>query len=57
MVGFRIAFLLSGTIIVETVFALPGIGRLFTDFRLSAWTTRWSSRWWCWPCSLWLSTF
>lgn len=36
VVGFRIAFLLSGTIIVETVFALPGIGRLFTDsvFRL-----------------------
>lgn len=36
VIGFRIAFLLSGTIIVETVFALPGIGRLFTDsvFRL-----------------------
>ncbi|MEZ4559085.1 MAG: ABC transporter permease [Caldilineaceae bacterium] len=36
VVGFRIAFLLSGTIIVETVFAMPGIGRLFTDsvFRL-----------------------
>jgi peptide/nickel transport system permease protein len=31
VVGFRIAFLLSGTIVVETVFALPGIGRLFTD--------------------------
>ena len=31
VIGFRIAFLLSGTIIVETVFALPGIGRLFTD--------------------------
>lgn len=31
VVGFRIAFLLSGTIIVEHVFALPGIGRLFTD--------------------------
>ena len=36
VIGFRIAFLLSGTIVVETVFALPGIGRLFTDsvFRL-----------------------
>jgi peptide/nickel transport system permease protein len=36
VIGFRVAFLLSGTIIVETVFALPGVGRLFTDsvFRL-----------------------
>jgi peptide/nickel transport system permease protein len=36
VIGFRIAFLLSGTIVVETVFAIPGIGRLFTDsvFRL-----------------------
>lgn len=36
VLGFRIAFLLSGTIVVETIFALPGIGRLFTDavFRL-----------------------
>ena len=36
VIGFRIAFILSGTIVVETVFALPGIGRLFTDsvFRL-----------------------
>ena len=36
VIGFRIAFLFSGTIVVETVFALPGIGRLFTDsvFRL-----------------------
>ena len=31
VIGFRIAFLLSGTIVVETVFALPGIGRLLTD--------------------------
>lgn len=31
VIGFRIAFVLSGTIIVETVFALPGIGRLFVD--------------------------
>jgi peptide/nickel transport system permease protein len=31
VVGFRIAFILSGTIIVETVFAMPGIGRLFVD--------------------------
>ncbi len=31
VIGFNIAFLLSGTIVVETVFALPGIGRLFTD--------------------------
>ncbi|NJN19590.1 MAG: ABC transporter permease [Oscillochloris sp.] len=36
VVGFQIAFLLSGTIVVETIFALPGIGRLFIDsiFRL-----------------------
>ena len=36
IIGFRIAFILSGTIVVETVFAIPGIGRLFTDsvFRL-----------------------
>ncbi len=36
VIGFRIAFLLSGTIIIETIFAIPGIGRLFTDsvFRL-----------------------
>ena len=36
VIGFRIAFILSGTIVVETVFAIPGIGRLFTDsvFRL-----------------------
>lgn len=31
IIGFRIAFILSGTIIVETVFAIPGIGRLLTD--------------------------
>lgn len=31
VVGFRVAFILSGTIVVETVFALPGIGRLFVD--------------------------
>jgi peptide/nickel transport system permease protein len=36
VIGFQIAFLLSGTIVVETIFALPGIGRLFIDsvFRL-----------------------
>lgn len=36
VIGFQIAFLLSGTIVVETIFALPGIGRLFLDsvFRL-----------------------
>lgn len=31
VIGFQIAFLLSGTIVVETVFAVPGVGRLFTD--------------------------
>jgi peptide/nickel transport system permease protein len=31
VIGFRIAFILSGTIIVENVFAIPGIGRLFVD--------------------------
>jgi peptide/nickel transport system permease protein len=36
VIGFQIAYILSGTIVVETVFAIPGIGRLFTDsvFRL-----------------------
>lgn len=36
VVGFRMAFLFSGTIVIETIFALPGIGRLFVDsvFRL-----------------------
>ncbi len=29
ILGYRVAFLLSGTIVVETVFAWPGIGRLF----------------------------
>jgi len=31
MLGYRLAFLLSGTIVVETIFAWPGIGRLFID--------------------------
>lgn len=36
VIGFRIAFLFSGTIIIENIFAIPGIGRLFLDsvFRL-----------------------
>jgi peptide/nickel transport system permease protein len=36
LVGLRLAFLLSGTLIVETIFAWPGLGRLFIDsvFRL-----------------------
>ncbi|MEZ4520650.1 MAG: ABC transporter permease [Thermomicrobiales bacterium] len=36
IIGLRLAFLFSGTIIVETIFAWPGIGRLFMDsiFRL-----------------------
>lgn len=29
VLGLRVAFLLSGTIVVETIFAFPGIGRLF----------------------------
>jgi len=29
ILGYRLAFLLSGTIVVETVFAWPGIGQLF----------------------------
>ena len=29
LIGYRIAFILSGTIVVETVFAWPGLGRLF----------------------------
>ena len=31
VIGYRLAFLLSGTIIVETVFAVPGIGQLFVN--------------------------
>ncbi len=31
LLGYRLAFILSGTIVVETVFAWPGIGRLFID--------------------------
>lgn len=31
VIGYRIAFLLSGTIVIETVFALPGIGRVFIN--------------------------
>jgi ABC-type dipeptide/oligopeptide/nickel transport system permease component len=31
VIGFRIAFLLSGTIVIETIFAVPGVGRLFAD--------------------------
>lgn len=36
VIGFRFAFLFSGTIVIETIFALPGLGRLFVDsvFRL-----------------------
>jgi ABC-type dipeptide/oligopeptide/nickel transport system permease component len=31
VLGYRLAFILSGTIVVETVFAVPGLGRLFTS--------------------------
>jgi peptide/nickel transport system permease protein len=31
MIGYRIAFILSGTIVIETVFAWPGLGQLFFD--------------------------
>jgi ABC-type dipeptide/oligopeptide/nickel transport system permease component len=31
VIGFRIAFIFSGTIIIENIFAIPGIGRLFLD--------------------------
>ncbi|HUZ03278.1 MAG TPA: ABC transporter permease [Thermomicrobiaceae bacterium] len=31
VIGYRIAFLLSGTIVIETVFAVPGIGQLFVN--------------------------
>jgi ABC-type dipeptide/oligopeptide/nickel transport system permease component len=29
VVGYRSAFLLSGTVVIETIFAVPGLGRLF----------------------------
>lgn len=29
LIGYRMAFILSGTIVIETVFAWPGLGRLF----------------------------
>jgi peptide/nickel transport system permease protein len=29
IIGYRLAFILSGTIVVETVFAWPGLGQLF----------------------------
>jgi peptide/nickel transport system permease protein len=29
LLGYRMAFILSGTIVIETVFAWPGLGRLF----------------------------
>jgi len=31
LLGFRIAYLFSGTIIIENIFAIPGVGRLFLD--------------------------
>ncbi len=29
LLGYRMAFILSGTIVIESVFAWPGLGRLF----------------------------
>lgn len=31
VIGYRVAFILSGTIVIETVFAVPGIGRLLVN--------------------------
>jgi peptide/nickel transport system permease protein len=31
VIGYRLAFILSGTIVVETVFAVPGLGNLFVE--------------------------
>ena len=31
VIGYRLAFILSGTIVVETVFAVPGLGMLFVE--------------------------
>ncbi len=31
VIGYRMAFILSGTIVVETVFAVPGLGMLFVE--------------------------
>jgi peptide/nickel transport system permease protein len=36
VIGLRIAFLLSGTVIVEVIFAWPGIGQLFYSSILRA---------------------
>jgi len=30
LIGYRAAYILSGTIVVETIFAIPGLGQLFT---------------------------
>lgn len=34
IIGYRISFLLSGTIVVETVFSIPGLGQLFMSSAL-----------------------
>ena len=31
LIGYRMAFILSGTIVIETVFSWPGLGQLFFD--------------------------
>jgi peptide/nickel transport system permease protein len=31
LIGYRMAFILSGTIVIETVFSWPGLGQLFYD--------------------------
>jgi ABC-type dipeptide/oligopeptide/nickel transport system permease component len=31
VIGYRLAFILSGTIVIETVFAIPGLGLLFVE--------------------------
>ena len=52
LAGFEVVFLMSGQIIVETIFNLPGIGKLFVQAVASR-TTRCckrlscSSPWWC----------
>ena len=53
LLSMRMAAMLGGSVIIETVFSVPGIGKLASDAS-SAGTMRWCSMWccslqcWCW---------